>query len=209
MSQTGVDKRIASDPQLNALYGRHRNEPPEQSPDEMQVMNRSATDLPAKVGVELFGNINDDDLTIYRNALRAYGVSEARLAKLKALDGLAKDWATHMAISLRGHHQSYDGQLHNLAELADDIAERLKGTKNEDGTFTPLNTEEYTYLAKVKVECGKEIGKGVVTLMTLTEALVRMLNADKNKPNNGAKATPGWGEMKRVHKPENDPHADH
>ena len=198
MSRVGVDKRISGDPELATLYGRDDREPPDQSPDEMQVMNRSATDLPASVGTELFGNIGEDDLTIYRNALRAYGVSEARLAKLKALDGLAKDWATHMAISLRGHHQSYDGQLHNLAELADDIAERLKGTKNPDGTYTPLNTEEYTFLAKVKVECVKEGGKGLATMMTLTEALVRMLAADKGKRSSGEKATMGWGPMKKV-----------
>lgn len=157
--------------------------------------------MPSRVAVEI-GHIDDGDLAIYRQALRAYGVSEKRLTKLKALDGLAKDWATHLSISLRGHHQSYDGQLHNLAELADEIAERLKGKEMQDGTRQPLDPEEYSYLAKIQVECVKEAGKGVNTMLTLTEALVRMMTADKNNKGAPIRATAGWGPMKRVRQPE-------
>ena len=188
-----VSRRIAEDPELNALYGKAYGEPPAEGPSETQVMNRSSEDLPSRVAVEI-GHIDDGDLAIYRQALRAYGVSEKRLAKLKALDGLAKDWATHLSISLRGHHQSYDGQLHNLAELADEIGEKLKET---------TDPEAYSYLAKIQVECVKEAGKGVNTMLTLTEALVRMMTADKNNQGAPQKATAGWGPMKRVRKPEN------
>lgn len=162
----------------------------------MAVMNRSRGDLPGRVSVEI-GSVGEGELKIYRDALKAYGVSDRRLAKIKALDGLAKDWATHMSISLRGHHQSYDAQLHELAELADDLTEKMKGTKQEDGTYIPLDAESYSYLAKIKVECVKEGGKGVGVMLALTEALVRMLGASKNNAP-AEKATSGWGPMKKV-----------
>lgn len=163
----------------------------------MQVLNRSSDDLPERVSVEI-GNVDPKDLDIYYTALRAYGVSEKRLAQMRALDGLAKDWATHLSISLRGHHQSYDGQLHNLAEVAEDIKERLKGHKNEDGTYTPLDAESYSWLSKVYVECVKEGGKGVGMMLTLTQALVQMISANKNQAGGPPRATAGWGPMKKV-----------
>lgn len=198
LNRNTVNRRIAADPELRAKYGDGRDDPPSDAPNGMEVMNRSPEDLPESRAVELFGSIEEDDLTRYRNGLRAFGVSEARLAKLKSLEGLAKDWPTHVAISLRGHHQSFDGQLHNLGELADDITERLKGHKNPDGSYTPLNTEDYTFLAKTRIECVKEHNKGLVTLVSLTEAMFRMVSADKNKGSEGAKAAAGWGPMKKV-----------
>lgn len=159
-------------------------------------MNRSAEDLPAHV--EINGDIDPAAMNMYWDGLKAYGVSDRRLAKLKTLSGLSKDWATHLSISLRGHHQSYDGQLHNLAELADEIDEKLKGHVQEDGTCAPLSIEEYSYLAKIRVECVKESGKGVDTMLNLTEALVRMMNASQGKGGGPEKAKAGWGPMKKV-----------
>jgi len=181
---------------LTRLFGKPFAEAPDTPPNDMQVLNRSAEDAPPRVSVEI-GSVDPADLEIYHTALRAYGVSEKRITQMKALDGLAKDWATHLSISLRGHHQSYDGQLHNLAEVAEDIKERLKGTKMEDGSYQPLDAETYSWLSKVYVECVKESGKGVGMMLTLTEALVRMIGANKD---HGAapKATAGWGPMKKV-----------
>jgi hypothetical protein len=183
-----VTRRIQDDPELNALYGDGKAEPEIGTPKEMALMNRSPDDLPEHVAQEI-GSVSEEDMEQYYTALRAYGVSEKRLAKLKSLDGLAKDWATHVSISLRGHHQSYDGQLHNLAEVAESIKEKL-----DSGD---LNAEEYSYLSKVYVECVKEAGKGVGMMLTLTEALVRMIGASKND-GAPAKATAGWGPMKKV-----------
>lgn len=169
-------------------------------PSKIQIFDRDESDLPENVSREI-GHVGEEDLQMYWSALRASGVSEKRLAKLKSLSGLSRDWATHISLSLRGHHQSYDGQLHNLAEVADDIRERLKGVLAEDGkTLIPLCAEDYSYLAKVYAECVKEAGKGVNTMLTLTEALVRMMNASKDQKGGEEKAQAGWGPMKKVRK---------
>lgn len=172
-------------------------------------MDRGTRDMPiAASGIELAENIPSLDLENYRRALKAYGVSDKRLEKLKALDGLARDGAMHLAISLRVTHQSYDGQLHNLAEVAEDIKERMKGTQMEDGTIKPLDSESYSYLAKVYVECVKEAGKGFGLMMSGTEAIVRMTMAAKNKNGGGGgAAAPGWGPMKKVRPEQNSDNA--
>lgn len=164
----------------------------------MQILNRNPDDLPAHVAVEI-GQVSREEMEQYYTALKAYGVSDERINKLKSLDGLANNWATHVSISLRGHHQSYDGQLHNLAEVAENIKKKLDGVKNEDGTITQLDAESYSYLAKVYVECVKEAGKGVGMMLTLTEALVRMIGA-KNEAAPEGKTKMGWGKMKVVRK---------
>lgn len=162
-------------------------------------MARDTTDLPERIEKEI-GQVSASDQEMYWAALRASGVSEKRLEKLKSLNGLAIDWATHISLSLRGHHQSYDGQLHNLADIADDIKKRLDGTPDADGKIVQLDPESYSYLAKVYVECVKEAGKGVATMLALTEALVRMMAANKDQKAGEEKATAGWGPMKKVRK---------
>jgi hypothetical protein len=196
ITYTAVNNRIRGDAELNALYPSPDVDPPSDAPGSLDVMNRNSEDLPAHV--EIGGDIDEQAQNLYWAGLKAYGVSEKRLAKIKTLSGLSKDWATHLSISLRSHHQSYDGQLHNLAELADEIDEMLKGKLNEDGTRVPLDVESYTYLAKIRVECVKESGKGVETMLALTEALVRMMNAKDGKGVGPEKAKAGWGPMKKV-----------
>lgn len=184
-----VADRINADPELSQLYGDGRGDAPTRPPGEMSVLNRNPNDLPRSVAVEI-GQVSREDTEQYYVALKAYGVSDERINKLKSLDGLAKNWATHVSISLRGHHQSYDGQLHNLAEVAENIKKRLD--------VGDLDAESYSYLAKVYVECVKEAGKGVGMMLTLTEALVRMIGA-KNEVS-PTKAVSGWGPMKKVRK---------
>lgn len=190
-SYNQVDRRIAADPELNALYGDKSADAPVQPPDKLQVIARDTSDLPERVAAEI-GQVTDADQQMYWAALKASGVSDRRLAKLKSLSGLAVDWATHISLSLRGHHQSYDGQLHNLADMADDIKKRLDTGE--------LDAESYSYLAKVYVECTKEQGKGVATMLALTEALVRMMAANEKKGGGEEKATAGWGPPKKVRK---------
>ena len=180
---------------MRALYGDKDADPPVEPPTTLQVLSRNESVLPERVNSEI-GQVTDGDLQMYWGALRASGVSEKRLEKLKALNGLSQDWATHISLSLRGHHQSYDGQLHNLADLADDIKKKLDAGD--------LGAEEYSYLAKVYVECTKEAGKGVNTMMALTEALVRMMAANKNNAGGETKAVSGWGPMKKVGRPKNE-----
>lgn len=164
-------------------------------------MARDTRDLPERVANEI-GQVTEDDQQMYWNALRAAGVSEARLKQLKSLSGLSRDWATHISLSLRGHHQSYDAQLHNLAEVAADIKRQLAGKEMQDGSMQPLDAESYSYLSKVYVECVKQAGNGVNTMLSLTEALVRMMAANKDQKGDSGKAKPGWGAMKKAKKAE-------
>lgn len=197
LHRKSVTKRINSDPELKEKYGDADADAPTVPPAEMGVLNRNPDDLPAHVAVEI-GQVDAADMAQYYTALKAYGVSDERINKLKSLDGLANNWATHVSISLRGHHQSYNGQLHNLAEVAENIKKKLDGVPGPDGKIVQLDAESYSYLAKVYVECVKEAGKGMGMMLTLTEALVRMIGA-KNEVQT-AKAVSGWGPMKKVRK---------
>ena len=187
---------------MNRLYGDPSADVPSDGPTDIDTMNRDASMLPEHVpGIELVDSIAQMDRETYRAALKDYGVSDKQLAKLKALDGLAANGGRLLSVSLQMTHQNYVGQLHNLAEVADDIRERLMPKKDADGNLVPMNAEDYSYLAKVYVECVKEAGKGYGLMMTGTEAMVRMMTAAKadKKPDSG-KATAGWGPMKKVRK---------
>jgi hypothetical protein len=152
-------------------------------------------------GVELVDQIAQMDREAYRTALKEYGVSDKQLAKLKALDGLAANGGRLLSVSLQMTHQNYVGQLHNLAEVADDIRERLKPQMGEDGVPTHMNAEDYSYLAKIYVECVKEAGRGYGLMMTGTEAMVRMITASKGEAKGGGGQVKGaWGPMKKVAK---------
>ena len=139
------------------------------------------------------------DLETYRTALKVYGISETQLAKLKALDGLAAGSDRLLAVSFRVSHQSYVAQLHRLAEVADAIKDRLKGSEMQDGTIKPLDDESLGALSKVYVECVKELGRGMKLMLEGIEAIERMraIASGKESPGEG-KAVPGWGPMKKV-----------
>lgn len=174
------------------MYG-SGGEGAEDAPGQIETMGRRREDLAAIPGVELVDQVAEMDREMYRTALKAYGVSDKQLAKLKALDGLAKNGGRLLSVSLQMTHQNYVGQLHNLAEVADEVREKMSA----DG----IDAETYSYLAKIYVECVKEAGKGYGLMMTGTEAMVRMMASAKST-GPVEKATSGWGPMKKVRKAE-------
>lgn len=179
-TRSNVAYRIAHDPELKPLFG-----------------HKART---VSLGVQ----VTRSDLETYRAALKVYGVSEAHLAKLRALDGLAVGSDRLLAVSFQVSHQSYVGQLHNLDEVADAIKERLKGSLMQDGTYKPLEDESLATLSKVYVDCVKERGRGMKLIVDGIEAIERMKAAASGKetPKEG-KAVPGWGPMKKVRPAEN------
>lgn len=179
-------------------------------PNFSDALLRGPGDLPESVGgVELAESVAEMDRQAYRDALKEYGVSDKQLAKLKALDGLAKNGGRLLSVSLQMTHQNYVGQLHNLAEVADELRDRLRGKEMADGSTQPLDFEEYATLSKVYVECVKEAGTGYKLMMAGTEAMVRMIMASKGKSPSGSPAEAGWGPMKKVRAPIiKDPDAD-
>jgi len=139
--------------------------------------------------MSLANEVMQMDRDAYRDALKKYGVSDRQLDKLRALDGLAKNAGHLLSISLQMTHQNYIGQLHNLADVADELKERL----NPD-----MPSEEYAALSRAYIECVKEAGKGYGIMLTGTEAMVRMMAAAKGRSPSDTKTTHGWGPMKKV-----------
>jgi len=193
LDKSSVSRRIAADPELNALYGDHKADLPAEAPAELKALGRRRSDLEAIPGIELVDAVAEMDRENYRAALEKYGVSKGTLEKLKALDGLAADGGRLLAVSLQMTHQNYVGQLHKLAEVADDIKKRLTDE---------LGAEDYSYLAKVYVECVKEAGKGYGLMMTGTEAMIRMMVSARGQGGGEPKAQAGWGPMKKVTRPQ-------
>lgn len=201
-SAKSVRDRIASNPELNALYGSGKS--PNKT-SKMTAMKRRESDIPddpepeAEVNIELVEQVAEMDREAYRAALKQYGVSDRQLNKLKALDGLAKNGGRLLSVSLQMTHQNYVGQLHNLAEVADELKDRMSGNVMQDGSIQPLDIEEHSSLARAYIECVKEAGKGYSLMMAGTEAMVRMMAAARSG-NAGAqpKAVSGWGPMKKV-----------
>ena len=175
-------------------------EPPVETPTDVASMGRRPDDLMAMApGIELVDQVADMDREMYRGALKEYGVSDKQLKKLKALDGLAKNGGRLLSVSLQMTHQNYVGQLHNLADVADEIRDRLTEMSSpREGVAVALNIEEYSSLAKVYVECVKQAGSGYELMMKGTEAMVRMMAAAKGKSLGNEKAEAGWGPMKKV-----------
>lgn len=173
ITEAAVRSRVYSDPELKALYAHRKGsfgKPADVSPeppDKLVQFKRGQDDLPEVVrGVEIAESISDLDRDAYYSALLDYGVSEAQIKKLRSLDGLAKDSGRRMAASLQISHQNFIGQMHKLAEVRDEVQERMKSA---------TTIEEYTMLAKCLVECTKEARQGHETIMEGTQAMVRMI----------------------------------
>lgn len=181
ITEASVRQRVYSDPELKALYAHRKGsfgKPADESPkppDGTAPFRRRVDDLPEPVrGIELAETVAEMDRDIYREGLREYGVSEKQLKKLKALDGLAKDSGRLLSVSLQMTHQNYLGQLHKLADVADDLLERMKGVEI-DGKYIPHAPEDQASLTKCYIECVKEAGKGYQLIMEGTQAMVRMI----------------------------------
>ena len=206
LNKRNVSARVARDPELRALYcgkkGSYGQQPagPDQ-PSGLAPFQRQPSDIPVDLkGPSLLDAVELTDREQYRRALLAYGVSDKYIAKSRALDGMAKNAGRLMAVSMNMTHQNYMGQLHVLGEVADEVKERLKGHKQEDGTYKPLCPEDFATLSRVFTEMTKEMRAGVTLVMQSTEALIRMENAvnGKGNPDAAGKAKPAWGKSKTV-----------
>ena len=161
-------------------------------------MMRDAQDIPPEVSMETVKQIEAMDREMYLDSLKKAGVSVKTLDNLKAMDGLAKDAGRQLSMSLEMTHKNFILQLMKLAEVSDNLRERLNGTE-VNGVNVPLDPEQYAAISRVYIECVKEARSGYAMMLTGTEAMVRMMTAAKGKGDSPeGKATAGWGPMKKV-----------
>lgn len=205
-NQRSVWSRIKRDPELRALYvgrkvsGGMRTGAPHKEPDPYAHLTRAKAPLPTNVPDVNYETSAEEQRETYLRALKGYGISDKQLTRLRALDGLAKGSGTMLSVSLRITHQSYLGQLHSLGDVGDDVRERMKGHKTEDGTYVPLSPSDYAAMARTLIEIAKEARMGTQLILDSIQALARLelIAKGKSPEGEGELASPGWNKPKKV-----------
>jgi hypothetical protein len=195
---------IKDDVELNALWGGMTpRSPPVEAPNEAELMDRSPetqpSAIPSPAAVNLALGIAEQDAKILLEGLKALGIQEKTLDRLRKLDGLAQSNGHFLSVSLQTTHRMYFLQLVEMMEVAqkmksDYLDYEQDDPKNPGQKLGRLTHEERAWFYKCYTEMVKEAGKGYNTMMEGTKAMVMMLKAaagDGDKPKTGK---PKWHE---------------
>jgi len=175
--------------------------PPVAAPTEAELMDRSPDtqpdSIPSPASVNLALGIAEQDAKILLEGLKALGIQDKTLERLRKLDGLAQSNGHFLSVSLQTTHRMYFLQLVEMMEVAqrmkdDYIEAEIVDPANPEKKLSRLSHEERAWFYKCYTEMVKEAGKGYNTMMEGTKAMVMMLKAasgDGDKPKQGK---PKW-----------------
>lgn len=171
------------------------------APSATELMDRDPdtqpSAIPAPDAVNLALGIGEQDAKILLKGLKELGLSDATLGRLRKLDDLAQSNGHFLSVSLQTTHRMYFVQLVEMMEMAqkmktDFIDFEQEDPKNPGTKLTRLSHEERAWFYKCYTEMVKEAGKGYVTMMEGTKAMVMMLKAASGDGDKPANAKPKW-----------------
>jgi hypothetical protein len=195
MTRETLGERINAHAQLRALWSKagadNADGPP--PPRQGEVFNRAPLDLPKDepMTIELAQMVEQADRDMHEKGLKALGVSENMLTRLKGLEGLARSSGHFIAISLETTHRSYYLQVLELMEVAKGIRDRLMAPPGDTNYIA--DDEARAFLGKNYVEMVKEAGRAYELMLTGAQAMVKMIVDTKGlELPNGKKKKHGW-----------------
>ncbi len=171
------------------------------APSEAQLMDREPdsqpSGIPSPSAVNLALGIAEQDGKILLKGLKELGISERTLERLKKLDDLAQSNGHFLSVSLQTTHRMYFVQLVEMMEMAqkmkaDYIDAELEDPAKPGVKLSRLSHEERAWFYKCYTEMVKEAGKGYVTMMEGTKAMVMMLKAAAGDGDKPASSKPKW-----------------
>lgn len=179
---------IDRDPELAAVYGttgKLLKARLPQAPGPNDVLDREPDDLPPGVGsetkaaVEIFELVSQAERELHYRGLKAIGVNETTLQKLRDLDGLASSNAAFIAIGLEKTHRLYYEVVINLKTVADQIKERyLDPEKAVDMETLPFFYRNY-------IDAVKEFGRAYDLFIQGAAVILKMVGGggdEQHKP---------------------------
>lgn len=169
-------------------------------------MGRTASDAPSSLGkstVNLTTIVDEEDARMLLEGLRAIGLPEKDLKRIKDLSALAKSNGHFIASSLQTTHRSYFVQVMELTTVARNLKERYLDDVEEEDKDNPgskkmirnnrCSDEERAYFYKCYTEMVKEAGRAYEIMMNGAQAMIRMLQAaGGNDDDDQANAKPAW-----------------
>ncbi len=138
--ESNVRDVVDRDPELSAAYGTTGKRRPAGvpvAPSQTEILDREEDDMPADAkdaangGVEIIQMVDQAEKELHLKSLKALGVNEATLTKLRELDGMASSTASFIAIGLEKTHRLYYLAVVDLKTVADQIKERYLDPQGE------------------------------------------------------------------------------
>jgi hypothetical protein len=209
-SKDNIVKWIDRTPRLRALYGdrtEHTTKAPVAPPTPLELMGRTEDKTPPGIGkqsgINLTNIVDEEDAKMLLEGLRAIGLPEKDLKRIKDLSALAKSNGHFIASSLQTTHRSYFVQVMELTTVARNLKERYLDDVEEDDKDNPgtkkmvrnnkCSDEERAYFYKCYTEMVKEAGRAYEIMMNGAQAMIRMLQAaGSDGDDDQSNAKPAW-----------------
>lgn len=193
MTEKAIERRIADNSQLRALYQSTQSVKGIEAPTQGQVLNRKPDDLPQDpTEIELVQLVSETENELHQLGLKKLGLSDKLLKRLKRLDGLASSSGAFIAISLEKTHRSYYVQLLELMEMAEELRVKLMIPRDQPGAV--VDDEARAFFNKNYIEMVREAGRGYEMMLTGATAMVKMIGDAKGLDiPGGKKKKAGWG----------------
>lgn len=195
MSRTALRERIDRNPQLFALYG-HQGEDAEIAEEtETGTMLRTPADLPATQpeNRELAETLMKQDRELLRSGLQAAGIKPETIARIRSLDGLARNTGAFLSVSMDFTHR-----LHIFSQAA--LFEEMEYIRKNHLRADKMDPMVKVMWQRAFNEIADMLGKGYDRTLAGTQAMMAIMSkSGGEKPGAGAtKGKPGWQQARDV-----------
>lgn len=194
MDTKSLFRRINNDPELKALYGNQGQNAEVAELNPLNTMLRNPQDLPPQQPVdrEFAENLLKQDREMLRMGLQSAGIKPETIEKIRSLDGLARNTAAFLSVSIDFTHR-----LNIFSQAA--LLEEMMYIRD-----THLRAEGMDPMVKVMWqrafnEIGEMLGKGHDRALNATQAMMAIAKgAQGDDPKAGNNAKPAWQQAKPV-----------
>ena len=161
-----------------------------QAPAETEIMEREPDDLPPGVGsdtkaaVEIVQMVGDAEREMHMKSLKALGVSEVTLKKLRDLDGMASSTGAFIAIGLEKTHRLYYLAVIDLKTVADGIKERYLDLKDDKPQVSP---DLLPFYYRNYIDAVKEFGRAYDLFIQGAAVILKIVSGQNDEQPGGKK----------------------
>lgn len=193
MDEKSLRRRITNDPQLFALYGAQSQDAEVPEKNQVNTMVRTPDQIPMKMEENraLAEELMKQDRELLRSGLLAAGISPATIAKIRSLDGMARNTAAFLSVSIDFTHRLNIFAQASLAEELIYIRENHLRSEKMDPMVKVMWQRAYNEIAEM-------LGKGHDRALNATQAMMAIAKGTQgDNPNGGGKpAKPAWQQAK-------------
>lgn len=193
MDVKSLHRRINTDPQLFALYGSQSQDAEVPEANALSTMIRSPADIPMRQDENraLAEELMKQDRELLRSGLLAAGIKEETIRKIRSLDGLARNTAAFLSVSIDFTHRL---NIFSQAALLEEM-EYIRTTHLRNENMDPMVKVMWQ---RAFNEIAEMLGKGHDRALNATQAMMAIAKGtqgdDPRSSNPNAK--PAWQRAK-------------